>query len=210
MTRYLAAMAALLAGCGATIHPSVHFHNEAPPPRRVYVERPAPPVVQRIEAPSGHSWVYYPESNCYVETRHRVYVIEREGRWVTSTRAVAVRGPRVAVEYNGPRPWLYVEVHRARHRGSRVVVPPHHRPAGHSWVYYPETEVYYSSTLRCRYERRGSRWVRLEGPAPRGRVVTLDYNGPQPYLYIDVHRQKHGRRHSAPPSRSTPGRRSHR
>lgn len=183
----------LLIGCGATfVTPAITIYDSSPPPRHIYVQQPAPAVVAEIEAPSGHAWVYYPESNCYVETTRNVYVVEREGRWVTVARPVPVRGPKVVVEHNGPRPWIYVEAHRARHRGHRIVVPEHAHPAGYTWVYYPGNDIYYCTSRRFHYRRRGGVWVRGDGP-PRvaGTSVRIDYNGPQPFLYVGVHQRRH-------------------
>lgn len=199
-TSLLAAMVLLIVGCDAEVYnvrrPVIRFYNDAPPPAHVYEPAPPPPArVAEIESDAGHHWVYYPESDVYHCTNRRYYVVRRGAAWVTVTSGVPVRGQPVSVEYNGPRPQLYVEVHRARHRGVQVNLPPHERPAGFTWVYYPESNVYHCTSRGIYYHHVGTQWVRAERVPVLGPPVRVEYNGPQPFLHVEIHRRRHrGRR----------------
>jgi uncharacterized membrane protein YgcG len=75
-----------------------------------------------------------------------------------------------------------------------------------SWVYYPQSDVYYSVNLKSYYYQGGGRW-QYARELPRGHrgrvgnVVTVSYVGPRPYEYHQDHRSgRPGPRNSSRPS----------
>lgn len=91
----------------------------------VKVQAVAPPVWAKA-APANVNYYYLPDINTYYDAPSRVYIYEKEGKWVrTSTLPARYRDYNLATgqtvyltDYKGNTPYTLYKVHKVKYKGK--------------------------------------------------------------------------------------------